>query len=1141
MSNFDFLKEWPEIQKEAKQAESLVNADPRGSCFYSRRTLEITVDWMYQYDHWLTLPQYDKTLNTLINQQDFRNTLGTNIFPKIKVVQKSGNNAVHSQRKVSVVDAEKTLKELHHLLYWFYRTYTSDKPPKNQIFDASIIPKTLQIDEALILQSVKKLKALEKQLQEKDQLILQEREKRLKKEASYQAKEQAKQQQFANNKKSNQQVKDSHDYNEAETREFIIDQYLLEAGWNLEDKNNREYPVTGMPNDKNGKVDYVLWGDNGKPLAVIEAKRTKRDADEGKQQAALYATCLYQATGQRPLIYYTNGYEIYFWDDLRYPSRPVQGFHSKDQLQRLIDKRTDAESLSKMDINQEIAGYKRPYQIQAIRSVGEKFDRQRQRKSLLVMATGTGKTRVTIALVDLLMRAGWVKNTLFLADRNALIIQAKKEFSKLLPKSSPSILSGGTTQLEGRVQLSTYNTMMNLLNAPADGRLFGIGHFDLVVVDEAHRSIYKKYRYIFDYFDSLLLGLTATPKSDLDKNTYEIFDIQNNVPTFAYELEQAIDDENLVPPKDVRVALKFINEGITYKDLSYQEQVEWEEKEELRDREEVLPAELNEFLYNDNTIDYMLEILMKYGVHVAGGIRLGKTIIFAANNKHAQFIAQRFDKYYPNYLGKFAQVVTYKVEHAQTLIDEFKGERKPENPEIPLSIAISVDMLDTGIDVPEVVNLVFFKKVKSKVKFFQMLGRGTRLCENLFGPGKNKEYFKVFDFCQNLEYFDVNPEGAKDYLPKSLSQVVFEKRLHLSQKIDVSSGESERKLKNYLLDSLHHRVNGMNLNHFIVRPKRQSVERYLKRERWENLINDDLATLINDVAELPTDAVPINEAEKDTELACRFDHLILQMQLNVAEGIPVSDFLIDKLIHLASQLERKMGIDEVKAQAEWINLVQTQDFWNAITLEQLEQVRIRLRLLLINIEPEKRTVVYTNFEDELQDVKENEHFYHVVGGNELTIYKKKVEAYIRQNQDDITIQRLKRNLPITQLDLEELDKKLFQASGITDEEQYQKTIHPDKSLGIFIRELIGLDRKAAKSVFADYLDETKFNSQQILFVNTIIEYLTQNGVMIPSQLFKPPFSDIHFEGVYGLFEDEQVTRVVERLRQIEAKAMGEKE
>lgn len=1132
MSNFLFMAEWPDLQESAGKAESLVHADPRAACFYARYAMERAVSWVYRFDPAMDPPGYDHSLNTLIHQPCFKNMLPPPLFGKFKLVQKAGNAAVHSERKVSAADAAQVVRELHHILYWFYRSYTR-QAPQNQLFDAAKMPQTMATDAQLVQQSVKQLKVLEQQLQERDQQAAEALADKERQNAELRAELVRLQTQVATHKAQHQQLPDSHDWSEAQTRKYLIDQLLREAGWQPDGANVAEYEVMGMPNPKGlGYVDYVLWGADGKPLAVVEAKRASVEPQLGRQQAKLYADCLQQMHGQRPLMYYTNGYQIWFWDDASYPPRMVQGYHSLDELQRMLDRRSLASPLGGVTVDSSIAGQGRPYQLQAIRSVGEQFELHKQRKSLLVMATGTGKTRTVIALVDVLMRAGWVKNVLFLADRNALISQAKKEFTKLLPKASAEILSGGTRALKSRVSLATYPTMMNLLNALVDKRLCGIGHFDLVIVDEAHRSIYQKYRYMFDYFDALLVGLTATPKSEIDKNTYQIFDIENGVPTFAYEAHEAFADGVLVPPRGYSVPLKFVRQGVKYAELSAEEREEWESKEELAGRDEVLPSEVNQFLFNTDTVDKVLQTLMTHGIKVAGGDRLGKTIVFAANNAHAELIVERFNHHYKAYKGHFARVITYKEKYADSLIDEFKGEHEPTDPNIPLTIAVSVDMLDTGIDVPEVVNLVFFKVVQSRVKFLQMLGRGTRLCKDLFAPGEDKTDFRVFDYCQNFEFFEENPEGAADSLAKPLSQQIFAKRLQLATALAKSEDEAEQGYRHYTLDLLHHRVNGMNLDNFMVRPRRQLVERYLQREAWNCLDALQFGELVDQLGSLPTEAAPFSAAEAGNELALRFDHLALRLQLARLEEGVITENLRLQVLELARQLESKASVPDVKAQLHFLQQVQSDEWWLDVTIPMLDELRLRLRLLLQFIDRDGRKVVYTRFEDEQGEAVEKDVVSIIASGGALVQYRKKVEAFIKANEDQLTIQRIKRNRPVTAQDLTVLEDMLFTASGLTDRDTYEKSIHPDKPLGVFIRELVGLDRGEAKVAFAEYLDELRMNSAQIQFVNLLIDYFTQNGVMAPERLTQPPFAS----GLLTLFQPQQITDLAQRIRAINANA-----
>lgn len=778
-AQFTFLqREWAAVFEAASRAEAAVHADPRTACFYARRALELAVSWAFKHDAGLKLP-YQDNLSALIHEPSFKQTAGEAVFSKARVINTLGNRAVHSHRPVPAEDALAAVRELFHVAYWFARTYgRKGRPAPGLAFDAAALPRPTQAG----AQTAEQLQTLEAQLREKDENLtalladktaLDEELTRLRAEV-------------AKAKQAAAAQPDTHDYSEAETRDYFIDLLLKEAGWPLDQARDREYEVSGMPNaEGKGFVDYVLWGDDGKPLGLVEAKRTRRDARAGQQQAKLYADCLERQFGRRPVIFYSNGYEHWLWDDSRYPPRRVQGFYKKAELDLLIHRRETRRSLAEAPISAAIV--ERHYQTRAIRRIAEAFERDHDRKALLVMATGAGKTRTVIALCDLLMRCNWAKRVLFLADRVALVNQAVNAFKRHLPDASPVNLVT-EKEAEGRIYVSTYPTMMGLIDDTADGqRRFGPGHFDLVIIDEAHRSVFQKYRAIFDYFDSLLVGLTATPKDEVDRNTYSLFDLEDGVPTDAYSLEEAVRDGFLVPPQAVSVPLRFQREGIKYDELSDEEKdqwdaLEWDDEGSVPDRVEA--EAVNRWLFNKDTVDKVLEHLMTRGLKVAGGDRLGKTIVFAKNQQHAEFIAERFDANYPHLQGAFARVITFKTEYAQNLIDDFSNKDKAPH------IAISVDMLDTGIDIPEVVNLVFFKLVRSKTKFWQMLGRGTRLCPDLFGPGQHKAFFYLFDYCQNLEYFSQDIAVNEGCVAESLAKRLFDARLELIAALDGRSKDA---------------------------------------------------------------------------------------------------------------------------------------------------------------------------------------------------------------------------------------------------------------------------------------------------------------------------------------------------------------
>ena len=1127
-SNFAFLQaEWPALFAEAVRAERNTVADPRAACFYARRSLELAVAWLFQAEPKLS-PPYKDDLSALLFEPTLRALVGPAIHTKMDVLRRQGNAAVHKTRPITPNDALPVVRELFHVMYWLARKYATT-PVADTQFDQRLIPRP--VPASVRIQTQAELKALAEQLEARDSELAKERENSAGL-ATELAELRAK---VAAAKAANEARPDDHDYDEEQTRDLFIDLLLGEAGWTLDQPRDREFQVAGMPNNQGiGFVDYVLWGDDGKPLAVVEAKRTKRDAAVGRQQAKLYADCLETTYGQRPVIFYTNGYETWLWDDGSYAPRQVQGFYSSGELALLIARRTSRKPLAELAIKSEIV--ERHYQQRAIRRVGAAFERDCQREALVVMATGAGKTRTVIALVELMMRAGWVKRVLFLADRVALVNQATNAFKAHLPDAATVNLVTDKGA-DGRVYVSTYPTMMGLVNDTVEGqRRFGPGFFDLVVIDEAHRSVYQKYRTILDYFDGLLLGLTATPKDEVDHNTYGLFHLEDGVPTDAYGLDEAVAEGYLVPPRAVSVPLKFQREGIRYDDLSEQEKDQWDalEWDEDGDVPDAIGAEaVNSWLFNTDTVDKMLQTLMTQGHRVAGGDRLGKTIIFAKNNAHAEFIGQRFDLNYPEYKGAFARVVTHKTEYAQSLIDDFSVRDKAPH------IAISVDMLDTGIDVPEVVNLVFFKIVRAKTKFWQMIGRGTRLCPELYGPGQDKQNFFVFDFCQNLEFFNQQLAGAEGSLTEPLAQRLFKAKLDLAWQLDqtvprgvvveVDGTHSEAGLRQDLANDLHAVVAGMNVHNVVVRPHRRWVERYVETGSWSTLTAEATQEIAEHLSGLPS------AVRDDDEAAKRFDLLMLRLQLALVTGDPGVERLRSQVQAVAAALLEQTAIPVIKAQELLLRDAAGDEWWVDVTLPMLELLRRRMRGLVALIEKSKRVVVYTDFRDELGESAELA-LAGVVVANDFERFRAKARVYLREHEDHVAIQKLRRNRQLTPADVSELERLLLEA-GIADQQHLDRAAQEASGLGLFVRSLVGLDREAATAAFDDFLAGRALGANQLHFVNLVIAGLTQSGVLEPGRLYESPFTDVAPQGPDAMFPSADVESLLSILVKVKTHAI----
>ncbi|WP_179993646.1 DEAD/DEAH box helicase family protein [Acinetobacter sp. YH1901136] len=1139
MSNFSFLEpEFKSLAATAKEAEKLTYISPQFALAAARTSLENLVLWLYQYDKKLTQP-YDASLHNLLNDLKFKDLIPPYIWDKMDNIRMVGNSAVHG-KKFKQLTIEETVKHISHLFLmyvWFERNYGSPSKDRSQphIFKTELIPNADSTEQITANQEQlqKETEAKEKQfaeqhkaLREREQKLfelsasLEEREKLL---ANIDAELAQKRAEVEQAKIANSKIEDHTDYKEDETRKLKIDLMLEEAGWEIGTSVREEVAVTGMPNPSGkGEVDYVLYDANGLPLAVVEAKRTSTDPDIGQQQAKLYADCLEQQTGQRPVIFYTNGYKTRIWNDVQGgPPRLVHGFYTQAELKRLIERRKNNPDLSSFPINTDIV--ERYYQTRAIKAMLAAYQRK-ERAGLLIMATGTGKTRTAIALVDVLMKANVVQKALFLADRTSLVNQAHNAFKANLKDASFVNLLEDKNQV-GRVYFSTYQTMMGLIDEKnADGtRQFGTGMFDLIIIDEAHRSVYQKFGEIFKYFDSLLVGLTATPRDEVDRDTYALFGLESGVPTDYYDLDQAIADGYLVPPKAYSVPLKFMREGVKFNELSEQEKEHWNELDWGGDDapEEVNASKINKELFNTGTVDKMLQHLMENGIKVEGGDMLGKTIIFAVNQNHANFIAERFDKNYPQYDGKFARVITHSTKYAQSLIDSF-SKKELADPQI----AISVDMLDTGIDVPEVVNLVFFKAVRSKVKFMQMIGRGTRLCKDLFAPGMDKKEFYIFDYCSNFEYFNENPDGAPVSTAEPLGQRLFKARLNLLSLLNAQDYQTEElaAVRQDIQQSLQTEVKSMNKDNFIVRDELEYVEQFQKDEAWNNL--DDLAigTLREHISKLP------NELEAETLEAKLFDMLCYNIELAVLNKDAKAVLAYaNKVIEIASKLECKENIPVVAAQIKLIQDIQTEAYWEGITVPMLESMRKRIRGLVKLIEKTTSTIVYSMLDDEIGEATEVD-IPVVSSGVNIAQYRKRVESFIKANENHITIAKLKRGLALTPTDLKELERFVFEAQEVESKEKFEECFGTEQSLPLFIRSLVGLDRQAVQAAFSKYLQGTTYNEKQIRFVEMVIEHLTIRGTLQPEQLYEPPFSQIHFEGIDGVFtggDADNILNVVE--------------
>lgn len=1122
MSNFSFLskiKEYSLFSAAAIEAEKVYATSAAMCAVGCRKALELAVKWVYSADNTIQMP-YKDNLDSLIYEPSFRYAVDAQTWKKLPYIKKLGNLSVHTEKAVSRSDALLALESLFEFIQWVDYCYGADYEPRK--FDPKLIPA-----EKVVIDT-KKIKEQESLIEQKESEIKALQEKIAEMSAKLTAEKQTKQESRAFS---------PVDLSEFDTRKKYIDVDMKLMGWKFAgDDGNvdadvwEEYEVNDMNGvlGQKGYADYVLFGRDGLPLAVIEAKRTSKDPNTGRKQAVLYADCLERKFGRRPMMFTTNGFETYFWDDLSSPQRKVSGIFTKSDLEKLMTRRKTRKKLNNITISDKITD--RYYQKEAIRAVCDHIEKG-FRKALLVMATGTGKTRTASSLTDVLSRGGYVTNILFLADRTALVKQAKDDFKNYLPDMSLCNLCSNKDDRNARIVFSTYPTILNAIDEAKtkDGiPLFSPAHFDLIIIDESHRSIFKKYRAIFEYFDAIMVGLTATPKIDVDRNTYDFFEVESGVPTYAYDYETAVEQDHvLVPYYNYEVALKFIEEGITYDELSDEDKARYEDDfaEDGYIPDLIPSSALNKFVFNEDTVDTVLQDLMERGIKVEGGDRLGKTIIFAQNKDHAEFIIKRFDKLYPQYKGKFAQRVTCDDSYAQTIIDDFKIPHK-----MPI-IAVSVDMMDTGIDVPECVNLVFFKKVRSKTKFWQMMGRGTRLCKGLDcidqidGEYTDKRRFLIFDYCQNFEFFRQNKQGYETAETKSLSESIFCKRVKLICALRESdySNEDYQKFRSELVDVCHCGICGLSYELVAVRLKKEYVEKFSDKNKFALLSDMDKRELTEYIA-------PLITSDDTDEYAKRFDNFMYGLMLAKVENSSAMVKFKNQLCKTASLLEKKTAIPQIQQKIQLIKDIQTDDFWHDVDILTLEKVRAELRGLIQFLDRETMRKIVVDYSDPVIASKEG---IPLEAAYDFEDYRKKVNRYVEEHKDDAVIYKLNHNLPLTKEDYDELERILTEELGNT--EDYKRE-YGDTPFGLLVRKIAKLDHDSAMAAFSTFINDNSLNQNQIAFIHKIITHIENNGYIEDVKiLMSPPFDKPY--SFVKMFDLQTRTAIIQTIEGIKNNAI----
>jgi type I restriction enzyme R subunit len=1119
--NFEQLRTaLPQCADMAAYAEHYVFSDPESALVKLRNLTETLVSQIYLE---LKLPKpFRTTFNDLLINDSFTSVINEQlVLDKLHAIRKKGNDAAHG-KQVSPQTALWILKEAWQISKWYVVSFEKQElgstdfiepiPTDSQKAEFKKLRKKTQEELALKEQLLKSaLKELEAS-RDKEKALL----------AQIEAVELTPQTQQTIQQKT-AHIKSALAFSEAETRQNMIDADLRDAGWLVGNNGQNTEQVTqeeelaGLPTQTGvGYADYVLWDDDGKPLAVVEAKKTSVAPDTGRHQAKAYASSLEQKYGQRPLIFYTNGPDIWLWDDAAgYPPRKVYGYYSKDSLQYQVTyKRTQKKALvTEVDIDKSIAG--RPYQIESITRVAEHFEKKHT-KALVVQATGTGKTRVAIALTKLLLDASWSKRVLFLCDRKELRKQARNAFNEYIQEPMHVVGMKKTEDLfKSRIVVSTYPGMMSKYED------LDIGFFDLIIADESHRSIYNTYKNIFDYFDALQIGLTATPVEMIARSTTHMFDCEYKSPTANYTLEQAIQEKFLTPFKVIEHSTQFIREGIKAEKLT-EEQIAQLEDQGIDPNDLDFDAEqIDKLIYNKDTNRAIIKNLMEKGLRVDEGQTLGKSIVFARNIRHARILQECFDEMYPQYGGQFCQVIHSEIKNAEQLIDDFKGDGDNKQ----LTIAISVDMMDTGIDVPEILNLVFAKPVKSKVKFWQMIGRGTRLCEDLYGTGQHKKQFVIFDHWKNFEYHEVNTEDDEGTIQKSAGQLLFETRIQLAQ---TALKKAELDVFATIQQLIRADIQALDQRTIAVRDKWQEIQTVLAGETLNAFDPKTIHVLKTDIAPL-MQWLDLRGKTKEVKWHKDCHKAQLETLANKPDMAPHREALMAQVMALP------MSLNAVRAKAETIKVMQKDSFWDSATFTELEEARLDLQdIMQYQTKLEQPPV----FIPKTIDVKENEGLYETgerktnLKSVDASIYQQKVEAALEPLfANNAVLKKIRLGQPVTEQELETLNS-LVHAQHPDIDLNTLKEFYPESAgnLQFILRTLVGLDGDAIDSLFNTFIQHSRLNANQLRFVDMLKQQIKLHGKIEMDMLFEQPFTQIHTEGLFGVFAEEQAMSLVELIK-----------
>ncbi|MGF6905906.1 DEAD/DEAH box helicase family protein [Fusobacterium sp. PH5-44] len=1128
-ANFDFLinkKEYTLFSEACIKTERILSTSLTMCILGSYEALELAVRWVYSVENISSRDKY-KTLEEFISDPLFVSLVDKKVYLKLPYIIKLWKYTLESDDNLTKDDGVLALSILFEFVTWIDYTYGLEYFPRE------LKEEDIPVD---IITSINEEMALE------NRSILQKNREEIKK---FQDQVTSVGQYFVSKKVTNRETRKfvPNDFDTMSVREYYIDLDLKFAGWDLEIdvKKGIQYTIGNMVDGKEKiAIDYVLLGKDGLPLAIIEGKYSLEDFEYGRKRALKYAAHIGNDMRRIPVVFLLHGGNYYYLENLNSTPRMISGIFNIEDLHRIRNQVKSKKNLVTVSADPRITNY--TYQIEAAKAVIHDIG-ENKRKSIVFISSGLGKTRILAGVIDLMSRANYISSVLYLTGRKTNLKYVKKMLKNLIVGMSVGEYSEELDENTRLVISTTESIMKEIGNISGSGeKYFSPGQFDLIVVDEVYRNTVVAYKKIFDYFDSLVVGISPLPQSDIDSKISEFFNLKQDENSYIYHYEEALQKEKIIVPYNVvNIPNRLFENEMFYDQLSTENKNHCEETY-TDDKSKMLnwvPSVMNNnYLMSVHTIDLALEDIMKVGIISSKDECIGKTILFAQNKNHAELILQRFRMKFTEFASDFAKIAYCDDNNA---VDDFV------DPEKKVNLLIDVGFATAGLDLPEVVNVVLFKKIYSKYEFYQMVNIGNRSCKNITlvdskeGLYIGKKRYYVFDYLGNFDFFNEEKNHTDGLEIKNVSEEIFSRCVEIvysiqkESLIDRESHNFSEKIINFLIEQVKKAGKEFDNVHFQL----SNIERYYRKNTYfPALKEEDKKILITQVA-------PLIEIDGSDEHALQFDNFMYGLILAQLEGTAFVIKAKRQLVNICNMLKKNEHIDPIRKEKEFIEYYGSRKFLDNSTIVDLENLRMKIRTLMKYVfeiisetadeNTQKTTLekMETDLNASNEDVLEEmeKEIEKDDGVDNIREYKEKVTRWIKSKLLLSAIYKLRNNMPLLPQDYKDLEKAFTKTLGTKKE---YESAYGNLPYGLLVRETIPLERESVKVAFFNVNTDKTLNEEQKAFISKMMEYIINHGYMDELKLVNGEIEG--FDKFEDIFDNEREKKIIKILREIKGNA-----